>query len=796
MNERRQAEIEIKRPSTSQFNVERTIATVLITEGSVRSFMLMQYDYIRLTFTLKNAVNFKIGDYIDDEIFGKFYITEQQMPTYNVTTGGYDYDLKFNAHYYRWANKVLMLTSVPTGGSRVRKETDWCLTDQLSVHLDEVIHNLNILGYTGISYTIEESAEKAAEVRFLQYSGIDIISALNRMAEEWECEWWVLDNVIHFGKCEDSGDPTDFELGVNVESMEIRENSRSYANKFFAYGSTRNLPYSYRKSLVFKVTDVDNGKYRDRNRDILLDMIAGLETQRSIEFNAPSQTLDTTSGKAYTVKWISNTFSLTSGGSLQGDIRAIVNTNMSSGVNSSFVVRLKYQANVIKTYVNESAALVTPNFDRAITINDEITGNVQEYYVEVIVTLSHTNTNFSILSKNLTSSLMLYRHNLTGRANLIFGGNTYPITFNPQARDNDSVEARYFSFNDSAPTGFGAGSDYTLEGLNIFNIPDSYYTSDYNDPSSLAKLGEVRLELPASTGGFIAKSGLTVDQTIESVIIFDDVYPHAIQKVTSVTTKNKQSEVVEQDGSKRLWAWVQYHLQAALADGTAFPFNTDYISDMEDLQVKFISREDLENAGYTHTSGAEYRLAGMTFNVGFDNSTQTYSIERNEDFGAKLPNETLRPMPGDPFVLLNWNVKAMESLNLITLAEQQLQSQTQAYLNAMEEDQFTFACNVMSDYLFELGQEIRQKYYNINIPFHVYDGSQLYVRMPEDYYILPVEGKRIRIIHGALVEAKVSRVIGYTFKLDKPYDTPQYEVGETERYSRLSMIEKQITKLS
>ena len=199
MNERRQITTDIVRPLSIGAG-ERIMATVPITEGSVRSFMLMQYDYVRLSFTLRTAVNFRIGDFINDEVFGRFYITKQQMPTYNLSTGGYDYDLQFNAHYYRWANKVFMLTSIPTGGSRVRKETDWCLTDKLSVHLDEVIHNLNILGYTGITYTIEDSATQATEVRSLQYSGIGIISALNRMAEEWECEWWVLDNIIHFGK--------------------------------------------------------------------------------------------------------------------------------------------------------------------------------------------------------------------------------------------------------------------------------------------------------------------------------------------------------------------------------------------------------------------------------------------------------------------------------------------------------------------------------------------------------------------------------------------------------------------
>lgn len=790
MQERSRSIVDIKRGNA-------TIASVLITEGSVRAFQLMEYDYIQLEFTLAQAVYFEVGDYVDDEIFGKFVITSHQMPNYNTTTGGYDYSLRFDAEYRKWGNKVFMLTSVPAdGGDRIRKETDWCLTDKLSVHLDEVIHNLNILGYTGVTYTIHETATEADEVRFIEYGGKDIITALNMMADEWNCEWWIRDNVIHMGKCEDSGSVLDFELGVNVESMDIRNNVNQYANKIFAYGSTQNIPANYRKTLVFDCTDADNGLFRDSTRDITLDMLSGTETEQSIGFGSPTQTSDTTSGVTYKITWTSVTLATANAGSsLKGDIIVNVLTNISSGVNATIRVYSEVTGTEADELYNESVVLPSPQLYREINIDKTWASQVHDRIIKVEVTISSSITSLTISNKSITSTLVLTKQGVTGQATLIFNGVSHAITFNPNGADNDSIEARYFSFDNAVPSGFGVGSQYTIDGLYTFNIPMSYYSVDYDDPSSLAKLGEVRLCLPEATGGYlIADNNLTTDQIVEQVVLFDRVMPHAIQKVSEVTATNKKSEVEQQDGSTRTWAWIQYALKATLADGNTFPFKTDYIADGLTLQIKFVTRETLESAGYTATEGAEYRLAGMTFDVNFDNTSQTYTISRNEDYGAKLPNETLLPMVGDPFVLLNWDVKAMESLGLISIAEAELQTKAQEYIDAMEQDQFTFGCSLMSDYLFGLAD--KQAYYNRGVPFHTSDGAQLYVAMDGNGYILPIEGQGVRIIHSALSESKTSRVIGYQFKLDKPYDTPQYNVGDTKAYSRLSQIEKQITKLS
>ena len=65
------------------------------------------------------------------------------------------------------------------------------------------------------------------------------------MAKKWDCECWVTENIIHFGRCE-SGDAVDFEIGKNVQEMSQSESQSTYATRIYAFGSTRNIPADYR----------------------------------------------------------------------------------------------------------------------------------------------------------------------------------------------------------------------------------------------------------------------------------------------------------------------------------------------------------------------------------------------------------------------------------------------------------------------------------------------------------------------------------------------------------------------
>ena len=222
--------------------------------GAKGKFSLMKEDYIILPFTLSAPVHFRLGDYTDltgilDESMGgrmsKIYeITDVQKPERNKETGGYDYKLRLDAYYIKWKNKIFKY--LPEGRSQ---EASWSLTANLSVHLEIFLRNLNALRYlyknTGFQYEIDSTVSTKAIS--LTYSNTNMLDALTMMAEALECEWWVTDNVIHFGRCE-YGTPVRLEIFREVSKMERSESKGVYATRIYAFGSERNIPANYRPS--------------------------------------------------------------------------------------------------------------------------------------------------------------------------------------------------------------------------------------------------------------------------------------------------------------------------------------------------------------------------------------------------------------------------------------------------------------------------------------------------------------------------------------------------------------------
>lgn len=222
-----------------------------INTGSVYRKTLMKEDYILLYFSVYQPVLFEKGDYCDTE-FGRFEIVDLVFPQYNTSTGGYDYELRLDAEYYKWKNKILFYDR--QGGNR---EASWNLTRTPDAHLSIVVSNLKSLGYTynsGVEYTfsIDSTVEKSAKL--IQYDNTNIIDALTKIAETWDAEWWIVDHVIHLGRCE-YNTAVDFELNGLVSEMSRSESNDNYATRVYAFGSTRNLPTNYRPDITGVVVD-------------------------------------------------------------------------------------------------------------------------------------------------------------------------------------------------------------------------------------------------------------------------------------------------------------------------------------------------------------------------------------------------------------------------------------------------------------------------------------------------------------------------------------------------------------
>lgn len=232
----------------------KTRLLIPINKGAKGKFTLMKEDYIILPFSVAKPVQFKLGDYVDlsgvlDESLGgklaKIYeITDLQKPTYNTSTGGYDYNLQMNVYYWKWKNKIFKYTPEHAGN-----EASWSLTAALDVQLGVFLRNLKALGYTyrgtDFIFSIDDTVENKAVA--MTYDNMNLLDALFSMAGEdkWNCDCWITDNVIHFGRNE-FGDAVKIERGVEASSITRSESQGTYATRIYAFGSTKNIPTSYR----------------------------------------------------------------------------------------------------------------------------------------------------------------------------------------------------------------------------------------------------------------------------------------------------------------------------------------------------------------------------------------------------------------------------------------------------------------------------------------------------------------------------------------------------------------------
>lgn len=227
-------------------------ATVVVGSGSVRRFALMGDDYVTLKFVVAEPLYIAIGDYIDTD-FGRFVIVSDQKPNISKTTGGYEYELKFEAPHCAWKNKISMLVYKQNVGNvekRYRKESSWNLTADIITQAEAaIIDNLDCLGmdYRVQLHGVDE--DTASKSVLVTYDNTSIYDALTLIADAFDVEWWIVGNIIYFGKCQfgEETESVDLTLGDNVSDMGNAKSSADFATRFYVYGSDRNLR-NYRKT--------------------------------------------------------------------------------------------------------------------------------------------------------------------------------------------------------------------------------------------------------------------------------------------------------------------------------------------------------------------------------------------------------------------------------------------------------------------------------------------------------------------------------------------------------------------
>lgn len=257
---------------------DRIKLSVSIGSSSLHRFELMKEDYISIVFSLETPVRLEIGDNVDYE-GSLYYITDKVYPTFNTSNGGYDYTLRLESHYYRWKNHILFYDR------QGNKEASWSLTRSPEAHLSIVVSNLRAIGFTfkGKEYQAIVDSTVDPVAKFVQYNNTNIIDALTKIAEAWECEWWVDGDKIYLGHLEHGG-PVNLEIGKEISSMSRSQSQDIFATRLYAFGSSRNLPSDYRKGETGAVVEgVVQKRLMLPAGTPYVDVIEGLEEEQVVE---------------------------------------------------------------------------------------------------------------------------------------------------------------------------------------------------------------------------------------------------------------------------------------------------------------------------------------------------------------------------------------------------------------------------------------------------------------------------------------------------------------------------------
>ena len=328
------------------------------------------------------------------------------------------------------------------------------------------------------------------------------------------------------------------------------------------------------------------------------------------------------------------------------------------------------------------------------------------------------------------------------------------------------------------PSGYknDADADITKDGVveKRLMLPNSAECSDKNKQL----LAENGFELK---NGYIQVSGLREDQYVEGVTTNDDIYPRNLIKTSKVTSYEKdvedESTPEEGDFIKRTFYRVN-SLSIINEDGEKtgdMAFRKSYILSGKNLHIVFQSGSlnGMDFECEFNPDGVEEILKDDDGNPILKDGkeqinpmSQVFEIVANEDYGRFLPDTTLHPKDGDTFVLYNWDSTKLGD-TLVSSASNELLTDTIKDLKKSMIDPTTYTCTAEANYSYNQGRG------NLH---GVGDRVNLYNKGYGDSY-------------------RASRIIGYEFCLDIPYDGAKYYVGEKPSYSRLNAMESKIEEL-
>ena len=133
-----------------------------LNEGSLVHRELMGDHYILLVFNTAEPQYFRLGDYCETD-YGRFELVDLYEPEYDPEKGGYKYNLRLDAYYMKWKNKIIKF--IP---SNQQSEMSFTLTRDLEGQMELFMSNLAYLGTKDSSYLFNGSTAFTYDIDYAQ----------------------------------------------------------------------------------------------------------------------------------------------------------------------------------------------------------------------------------------------------------------------------------------------------------------------------------------------------------------------------------------------------------------------------------------------------------------------------------------------------------------------------------------------------------------------------------------------------------------------------------------------------
>lgn len=625
--------------------------TIPVGSGSTYAWKKQEEEYITVIFSSDFVLSLKKGFYTNIEGLGRFEVVDLPTPTAASKNAGYDYELRLDRPWYKFKNRIIFFRRGSVNGM----EAKWSLTDTLQAHAGILTDNLSEIGYTygGKDYMvyIHEDVEKRNEAKLIAYDSTTLLSSLDQMAETFDTEWWIEENIIHFGRCEQGDKTITLEQHKELNGLSRSEDSEEHGTRLYAFGSSRNLNQNYRRKLKNPFTiDGIHDLYSTKVR---------FTTNKPKTFYSENMRIKITSyskyaGQTFTFKVVSGSYGNPAAG------------QTASWNNPVFEIEVISMTDAIGFQNGTGVQFI---------IGDETGGQTDDSKTTMVKIERDSYQIFSFKDLQLQKKAITRNSTITLADKTTTGIEFIGIASDGTNNVNDSRDC--YALTDKTKKLVGS-QQVTLAHLAMAYI-NKFYTEPIDGQSEVAIQGvsDTILQLPIGTPYIDSDPNLDPDDITDIVKTYEDIYPRALLTITEVT--EIPAKTTDTDTGNVTY-WTAYRFKAKLQDGSPFVFDSIYETQEENkpLSIHFESGQ----------------LNGMDFEVHFNpdadtDDRQLFEITRNDTYTLELPNETMKPAVGDTLFMYNMDITFIDD-ELVEAAEMELKAEAEKDMKKMKVDNGTY----------------------------------------------------------------------------------------------------------